>query len=95
MGEVSALFPPGITQVTDLPYKLFDAIRYALVFLSWEELPDDERPPKRIWHDGDALNEHFRWVRKQREDKYRTDGGSKEIEDPVRNEAASSLLVGD
>lgn len=97
LGNVSTLFPEGITSVADLPYNLFDAIRLALIFLSFEEMPKDERPPKRIWLDGEKLDEHMKWVEKQREAKHKVDrdGSSQEIEDPVQNEAASSLIVGD
>lgn len=77
----------------DCPHPLFAAIRHALVILSWEELPREERPPKRIWLDGDALREHFDRVEKARDERYRP-GGSGPIDDPRENEAAKSLLVG-
>lgn len=93
---MSTLFPEGLRHLGDLPYTLFDAIRYALIFLGWEELPEDERPPRRIWHDGEALDEHFKAVKKAREARMRGDGkgGSREIEDPVDNSAARSMIVG-
>lgn len=77
---------------------MFDAIRLGHIFLSFDELPKDERPPKRIWLDGDSLREWFADVERKREAKW--SGGSskggwdKSIEDPVENEAAKGLIVG-
>lgn len=97
LGNVSTLFPEGITHVGDLPYNLFEAIRLALIFVKFEEMPKEERPPKRIWLDAEALDEHMKWVDKQREAKFKVDkdGQSQDIEDPVQNEAAKMLIVGD
>jgi hypothetical protein len=90
-GTVDELLPDGIDDVRDTPHVLFEAIRTALVFLSFDELPRNERPPKRIWLDGDALSEWFKQVERDRERSVR---GDKHIEDPVENEAARSLIVG-
>jgi hypothetical protein len=94
---VSVLFPEGVTSVADLPYNLFEAIRLALIFVKFEEMPKEERPPKRIWLDAEKLEAHMKWVEKQRDAKYSVDkdGQTKEIEDPVQNDAASMLIVGD
>lgn len=80
-----------------MPYNLFEAIRLALIFVKFEEMPKEERPPKRIWLDGEKLEAHMKWVEKQREGKHQVDkdGHSKDIEDPVQNSAASMLIVGD
>lgn len=87
---MEALLPEGITTVADLPWHLFEATRTALVYLSWEaNLPKDELPPKRIWDDPEALNEHFEMVEKRR----REGRDGKNIEDPVQNEAAKSLIA--
>lgn len=65
------------------------------MYLAWEELPKDERPPKRIWLDGEDLQGWFKEVERRREEKYGKDSsGSSEIEDPVENDAARSLVVG-
>lgn len=69
---------------------MFNAIRFALTFLSFEELESHERPPKRIWLDSDALNDWFANVKKQRTEQ----ASGKAIDDPVQNEAAKSLIVG-
>jgi hypothetical protein len=92
-GTVAELFPDGIEDVRDVPHVLFSAIRNALVFLSFDELPEDERPPHRIWNDGDALKAWFDDVKRRRDEKY-GEKGPGPIEDPVNNEAAKSLLVG-
>ena len=70
---MSRLFPQGITRLRDLPVSLFEAIKRALLFLSWEELPEDERPPRAIWLDNEALHEHFDEVRAARAEKYGLD----------------------
>lgn len=65
------------------------------IYLSWDELPKDERPPRRIWHDGEKLQEWFELVNKRREEKFGGKGGmDRSIEDPVENEAAKGLIVG-
>lgn len=56
---------------------------------SWDELEEDERPPKHIWTDGRKMHQWFRDVRSQRKSE-----GSDDIEDPVENEAAKGLIVG-
>lgn len=76
---------------------MFEAIHVGHIFLSFDELPEDERPDKRIWLDGDALREWFAEVKRRREAKYggKDSGGwDKSIEDPVENEAARGLIVG-
>lgn len=60
--------------------------------LGWEELPKDERPPRRMWDDDKALVVHFERVEQDRERKY-GGSGSGPIDDPVDNPAASSLIV--
>lgn len=89
-GTVSDLFPEGVTDLLDLPHTFYEAVRAALLFLSFDELPQDERPPKRIWTDGGRLAEWFDRIRRDRN----RDVESKSIEDPVENDAASSLISG-
>ena len=96
-GTLHDLFPPGVQGLLDCPYTLFDAIRFGHIFLGFDELPEDERPPKRIWLDGEALTEWFAEVKRKRDSKF---GGSnsrewdKSIDDPVDNAAAKGLIVG-
>lgn len=95
MGTVAELLPDGIESVTDMPHTLFTAVNHGLRFLSFEELPSEEQPPKRIWLDPEKLTDWFDTVKKRREEQY---GGGKSagpIEDPVENAAAKSLIVGD
>jgi hypothetical protein len=98
MGEgMASLLPSWARSISDAPYLLIDHISFALTVTRWRETLDDhEIPPRRIWRDSDALKEWFEHVRADR--KREMQGGSsdrsQEIEDPVQNEAARSLLVG-
>lgn len=87
---MSTLLPDGVDDVKDVPYLFFEAVRSALVFLSFDELPSDDRPPRRIWRDGPALKEWFDEVAARREREHSGD----RITDPVDNEAARGLIVG-
>lgn len=90
---MSSLFPPGITHAADLPFHVHDAIAKGLAFAGFDELPLDERPPKKIWLDPPKLEEWFDAVQKRRDEKYGGDG-KQEIEDPVDNAAAKGLISG-
>lgn len=84
--------PAGITGLRDLPYTVFDAIHRATMFLGLEEMDDDERPPREIWHRGDKLRA---WMDDVRARRARTaTGADRDIEDPVDNDAAKGLVVG-
>lgn len=91
-GDVSQVLPPGVS-IKDVPHSLFDALRQALIFIGFQDLPDDERPDRKIWHDADALKEHFDLVKKRWEEKLDPKGNG-EIDDPVQNAAAKGLLIG-
>lgn len=91
-GTVRELYPPGITDMRELPYPWFDAIRRAIQFLSFDELEKDERPPRSIWLDSERLTEHFEWVEIRRKEKYSDKGET--IEDPKENAAAKAMMVG-
>lgn len=73
-----------------MPHLWFDAVRFALMVLSFYELPSDERPPRRIWRDGEALDEWFEMVKEKRDAQM---DPNKRIDDPVDNEAAKALIV--
>jgi hypothetical protein len=90
-GPVSSLFPPGFDDLRDLPHALFHAIRLAGTFLTFEDLEERDRPPKRIWLDGERLRDWFDEVRRRRTAEAR--GESREIEDPVQNQAALDLIA--
>jgi hypothetical protein len=95
---VSLLWPAGVDHLSELPWNFFHAVRLAQVYLSFEELPDDERPKRRIWDDPEALKAHFKWVKAERERKYKTGGGSSSSDDedaePKHNNLARDLVVG-
>ena len=95
MGDVSSLFPPGVTHLADVPYHLHDAISRGMSYVGFDELPSDERPPKHIWLDEEKLRKWFDAVEKRREEKYGSSGSDRQpIDDPVDNDAASSLVAG-
>lgn len=92
LGTAQLLFPPGVTDLRELPGGYFDAITMALSFLSFEELPDDDRPPRKIWLNNEALKEHFAAVKAR----YKAKGdpnAPEPIEDPVDNPAAKDLIA--
>lgn len=92
---MSSLFPRGVTSLGDLPFTIHEAIMLGLQFLGFEELPKEDRPDRAIWFDSDKIKAHFDAVEKRREEKYSydKDGHSKEIENPVENEAAKMLIA--
>lgn len=79
------LFPLGATNITELPYTHFEAIRRAMIFLSFEELEKKDQPPKRIWLDTEKLNAWFDRLRREREETKKP-GIDGTIEDPVEND---------
>lgn len=92
---MSAILPPGIDSLYDAPYTLQDAILAGIQIMGWEELPEDEVPPKRIWDEPDKLQKHFDWVKRKREAEMNPDKADikdRPIEDPVDNDAASMLI---
>lgn len=95
-GTVSALLPPEFADIRDCPHTLFESISLALRFLAFDELPEDERPPKRIWLNPKRLKAHFDEVTRKRNREIETGskGSNRQIEDPRENKAAEGLLVG-
>lgn len=93
-GSMSSLYPPGITNMLDLPVSLYDAIRKGLQFASFGELEEDEQPPRAIWLNMRALRAFFDEVKAKR--KRKASGkddwpDDDDIEDPVTNPAAAAL----
>ena len=66
---MSTLLPEGVS-LAECPYPLHNAILTALRILSYDEFPSDERPPKRIWLDGEKLSSHWKRVEQERAKKY-------------------------
>lgn len=61
-----------------------------LGFLSFDELPKDETPPRRIWLEGDLMKAHWAEVERARKAKY---GGKDEaIDGPSERNAAMDDL---
>lgn len=89
LGDVSQLLPAGIRSLRDIPWRLQQAIKGALMFLGFEELPPDDVPPRNIWTDGVLLREHFDRVRARHDER----GAGREIEDEQRNATIEMLVV--
>lgn len=75
----------------DLPYTIFNLIVNGLYFVSFEELPKEERPRKSIWLDKELMAEHWREVERMREDKMKGNDTSK----MTRNALVDQLFVRD
>lgn len=68
----------------------------AIQFLSWQEnLDEDEQPPRPIWFSPQELRDWFAQVKKRRDEKSGGDDSAGPIDDPVENQAAKGLIVGD
>jgi hypothetical protein len=90
-GDISSLFPEGVTKLVDLPYTIFNLISNSLYFVSFDELPKEERPKKSIWMDSELMEEHWRAVEAMRKDK--TEGRADTSQMP-RNALIDELIVG-
>lgn len=88
---MSSLFPPGIEKLYDLPFTIHQAILAALSYLSFNELPKDERPPKWMWTDGEKLDAWFKEVERLREAKY---GGGGDQSSMEKSDLRHKLIVG-
>jgi hypothetical protein len=91
-GTVAELLPDGIEDLRDAPHHVFEAIRTALQILAFDELSPEERPPRRIWLNGEKLAAWFQDVERKRNAKYGSSSAGA-IEDPVDNEAARTLIA--
>jgi hypothetical protein len=94
MGDLSLLLPEDIENIHDLPYIYFDAIKLALVWLSYEELESEDRPPSHIWLEPKLMKKWFKAVRKRQKAKWGLkDDIDSEIDGPIeRNALADELL---
>lgn len=87
-GDISSLFPPGITHLWQLPYTIHVAIKSALYFLSFENLMHQEdRPPKHIWLDGEKMEQWWKAVTARREQPH-------EVAEMPQNEALADIFPG-
>lgn len=92
LGDLSSLFPPGIERLYDLPFTIHSAILAALNYISFGELPKEERPPKWMWTDGEKMDEWFREVERLREAKY---GGGGDQGSMEKSNLRDRLIVGE
>lgn len=77
--------------LTELPYTQHDAILAALGFLTFDELPEEERPPKAIWLDQEKMDAHWAEVKRVREAKAEGHGDQSKM---PQNALTKQLLVG-
>ncbi len=76
LGDWREAWPDGIETASDLPWTFIDAWSFASRIMSWyENLDDDEMPPRRIWQDQRMLAKHFEQLKAKRKAKY---GGEEE-----------------
>jgi hypothetical protein len=68
-GDVSSLLPPGVKSLYDAPHMFVVAVKQALQFISFEELPTEERPPKWIWLDNERMTRWWDEVKLNRQNK--------------------------
>jgi hypothetical protein len=94
LGDISSLYPHGIERAYDLPYTVHNAIMAALGFLSFEELPEKERPPKRIWLNSDAMEEWWADVKAMRKAEMEGKGGDESSGPMMKNALRDRLLIG-
>lgn len=93
-GDVSSLFPPGVTSLADAPYTFVQTVRMTLYFLSFENLMYEwERPPKKIWLNEERMDAHWEEVKRRRKalakgEEGEDDGG------PVENMALREVFTG-
>jgi hypothetical protein len=85
------MLPEGITRLDDCPYTYWNAVRMALGFLSFDQLPSDERPPRKIWMDSDEMRKHWSAVERARDEKYGT--GDSQADSEVKVNAAARDLI--
>lgn len=90
---MSSLLPEGVEHLGDCPYTLHEAIVQGLRILQYEEFPIEERPPRRIWMDGDKLTEWWKQVEIDREEKYKVGKDDPPPEEDDWDENAVTLLT--
>lgn len=79
---------------------MFHALRQTLAFLSFDEMPDDERPPRDIWLRPKKLKAHLDEVRRRREEELKTGRKSagkisdQPIDGPVSHNGAAAIIFG-
>lgn len=90
---MTVLMPHGITHLADMPVPIHDAIMAGLQFASYDELPDEERPPRKIWWDKDAMRTWWTMVERKRDEKYGTGDKPPAGTSEERNALVEELVV--
>jgi hypothetical protein len=83
-------YPKGLTTSSTSRTRMFNAVRSALSFLGFEELPNDERPPRDIWLNNKLLREWFKAVQRKR--KERMENPEEQIDGDVSENDTEGLL---
>jgi len=72
------------------------ALNHALTVISWfENLPQDEQPPRAIWHSAERVDSWFRDVEKKRSEKYGSSGKRRSSYEEADNVPMSSNELAD
>ena len=89
-GDISSLFPEGVTRLWDLPHTIHRAIRMALYFISFENIMHKEdKPPKHIWLDSERMEAWWAAVDERRENAM-----SREVSQMPQNDALKEMFPG-
>lgn len=91
IGDISSLFPPGVTTLIDLPFTIHQAILAALSFLSYDELPEADKPPKKIWLNQKKMEAWWAGVKERR--KAEAEGGGSQTS-MTKGSLIEKLVVG-
>lgn len=89
---MSELLPLGVESIRECPWRWFEAIRLGMFFIGFEELAEEDRPPRKIWLDSEAMESHFAALKAKRERESKGDTTLEGV--PVQNSAARDLIAG-
>jgi hypothetical protein len=81
------LWPREAKTIEDVPYDLVVAIEQGYTILGWyENLTNEERPPKWTWHLDHELVEWFKELDRKRKEKFNIDSDDDESPEMMQNE---------
>lgn len=90
---MTALLPEGITHMADMPHTIHDAISAGLQFVSFDELPKEDQPPRKIWWDPDQMRSWWATVERRHEEKYGSGDKAAPGTHEERNPLVKELMV--
>lgn len=93
MGTAHLLLPPGVSDIREMPAPHFDLVRRSLMFLGFEEMPEEDRPPKKIWLDDEALMSHFVRLKEKRKEETKSNSTTQSSEPMKENSLAKQMIV--